>query len=78
MGYVSRLLRSKVALKYGRLQWVDFSCVLRTRIVTKARCLQLAAGISSYTLAQNCMITPISTTPDCFPEGPQAWELHPD
>jgi hypothetical protein len=71
-------LRKYPAVNFVRLQWVDFSGVLRTRIVTKIRCLQLAEGDDHYTLAQNCMIIPISTVPECFPEGPQVWELHPD
>lgn len=63
---------------FVRLHWVDFSGVLRTRIVTTTRALQLAQGDGHYTLAQNCMIIPISTAPECFPEGPQVWQLHPD
>lgn len=65
-------------IHFTRLQWVDFSGVLRTRIVTISRLFGLASGQSTYALAQNCMIFPISTAPDCFPEGPELWQLHPD
>jgi glutamine synthetase len=69
---------SNATVQFVRLQWVDFSGVLRTRIVTKTRCLHLASGASHYTLAQNCMILPISTAPQYFHDGPEAWELRPD
>jgi glutamine synthetase len=65
-------------VKFVRLQWVDFSGVLRTRFITKTRCMQLAIGTNHYSLGQNCMIVPISTAPQCFHDGPEAWELCPD
>jgi glutamine synthetase len=75
---VSSFFNSQSGVKYVRLQRVDFSGVLRTRTVTKARCLQLAAGTNRYALAQNCMIIPISTASAAFTEGPQVRELHSD
>jgi hypothetical protein len=48
-------------VKFVRLQWVDFSGVLRTRFITKTRCMQLAIGTNHYSLGQNCMIVPSTT-----------------
>jgi hypothetical protein len=45
---VSSFFNSQSGMKYVRLHWVDFSGVLHARTVTKARCLQLAAGTSRY------------------------------
>ncbi|PVH81089.1 protein fluG [Cadophora sp. DSE1049] len=40
---------------------------------------KLAAGETEpFTVAQNCMIIPISTAPKSFAEKPQAWELRSD
>ena len=73
-----KLFSSYASVEFVRLQWVDLSGVLRTRMITKARCLHLASGASNYTLAQNCMILPISTAPHYFHDGPEKWELRPD
>jgi hypothetical protein len=43
------------SVKFGRLHWVDYSGVLLTRIITKARCLRLAQGAHCYHLDQYCM-----------------------
>ncbi|KAJ8124852.1 hypothetical protein O1611_g8788 [Lasiodiplodia mahajangana] len=61
-----------------RLHWVDYSGVFHTRFIPKQRALNLAKGEDAYSLAQNCLITPISTAPDCFAAGPERWEAHPD
>ena len=63
-----------------RFHWVDFSGVLRTRFVPTKRSLEIARGKDTYTLAQNCMIIPISTAPECFPTGAghERWHLIPD
>lgn len=73
-------LRHHPSTNYVRLQWVDFSGVLRTRIVPTKRCRELANGTDTYYLAQNCMIIPISTSPVCFPTGSghERWRLFPD
>ena len=77
-GLVGKFFANNPGVKLVRLQWVDFSGVLRTRFITKSRCMHLTTGISHCSLAQNCMIIPISTAPQCFHDGPEAWELHPD
>jgi glutamine synthetase len=66
------------SVKYIRLQWVDFSGVLHCRIITKAHGLQLNAGGDHYKVAHNCMTIPISISPECVPQDPEAWELVPD
>ncbi|EQL28330.1 hypothetical protein BDFG_08943 [Blastomyces dermatitidis ATCC 26199] len=65
-------------IKFIRLQWVDYSGVLRTRITTKPRCFRIASGTDCCQLAQNCMVLPISTEPRCFPDGIEDWNLRPD
>lgn len=65
-------------VNYVRLHWVDFSGILRTRIVPKSRFFKLAGGCSTYSVPQNCMIFPVSAAPECFPEGPERWDLTPD
>ena len=67
------------SVKYIRLQWVDFSGVQHAQMVTKRISIMLSTGlIDPFTVAQNCMIIPISTAPQSFPKRPEAWELHPD
>ncbi|OAQ69251.1 glutamine synthetase, catalytic domain-containing protein [Pochonia chlamydosporia 170] len=65
-------------VEYFRLQWIDYSGVLRVRIVSRSVALDLAKNKQSYTLAQNCLIIPISTAPACFPDGIEEWLLIPD
>ena len=38
----------------------------------------VASVMGSFTVAQNCMIIPISTAPKPFPVKPEAWKLRPD
>ncbi|KAL0937496.1 glutamine synthetase [Colletotrichum truncatum] len=63
-----------------RLQWIDYSGVLRVRFVPVARCLEIARGNEQYLIPQVSMIIPISTAPRCFPTGNhlETWELRPD
>lgn len=75
---VEKFFTKNPGIKFVRLQWVDFSGVLRTRFITKIRCMHLAIGSNHYSLGLNCMIIPISTAPQCFHDGPEAWELRPD
>jgi len=75
---VEKFFTKNSGVKFVRLQWVDFSGALLTRFITKIRCMHLAMGTNHYSLAQNCMIVPISTAPQCFYDGPKAWELCPD
>lgn len=74
---VQTFLEKHPWVKYIRLHWVDLSGVMRTRIIPKERGLQMAQGKGRYVLAQNCMIVPILPAPQCFAEGPEAWDLHP-
>ncbi len=66
------------SIRYIRLHWVDYSGVLRTRFVPKDRFLRLVTFEDSYSLAQNCMIIPVATAPECWPPGPERWELRLD
>jgi glutamine synthetase len=75
---VEKFFTANRDVKFVRLQWVDYSGVLRTRIITKTRCVHLANGTDCYQLAQNCMVIPISTAPRCFPDGIEDWNLRPD
>lgn len=75
---VEKFFATNPDVKFVRLQWVDYSGVLRTRIVTKTRCKHLASGTDCCQLAQNCMVIPISTAPRCFPDGIEDWNLRPD
>lgn len=75
---VEKLFTTTPDVKFVRLQWVDYSGVLRTRIITKTRCKHLASGTDRYQVAQNCMVIFISTAPRCFPDGIEDWNLRPD
>lgn len=67
------------SINYLRLQWIDFSGVQHAQMTTTRVARQLVAGkIAPFTVAQNCMIIPISTAPKSFAEKPQAWEFRPD
>lgn len=76
---LTSFLHKNSSVKYLRLQWLDFSGVQHAQMVTTRVATQLAVGVmSSFTVAQNCMIIPISTAPKSFPVKPEAWELRPD
>ncbi|KAJ0416928.1 hypothetical protein BJY00DRAFT_316339 [Aspergillus carlsbadensis] len=64
-------------VKLVQLQWVDYSGVLRVRIIPKARSFDLAHE-AKYYLGEDCMVIPISTSPRCFPHVETYWELKPD
>ncbi|CAG7559970.1 unnamed protein product [Fusarium equiseti] len=66
------------SVKYVRLQWLDYSGVLRTRIITLATAKKVASGKLRYSLAESCLVIPISTAPACFPDGIEEWMLLPD
>lgn len=68
------------SVKYIRLQWIDYSGVLRARFVPIARCLRIASGIETVCLAQNSMLIPISTAPRIFSlsDYHETWHLRPD
>ncbi|KAI1819346.1 protein fluG [Xylaria intraflava] len=72
--------KNNYGVKFVRLQWLDYSGVLRARVVTKSRCMAMArkASTDRCALAQNCMVIPISTAPRCWPDGIEEWHLLPD
>ncbi|KAI1821595.1 glutamine synthetase [Xylaria intraflava] len=67
-------------VKYIRLQWIDYSGVLRARFVPIARCLQIASGSETVRLAQSSMLIPVSTAPGIYSLSNyhETWFLHPD
>lgn len=73
-------LEENPSTEYIRLQWVDYSGVLRTRFVPVARCLEIFNSSEDYLIPQVSMIIPVSTAPICFPSGDeiQALGLRPD
>ncbi|CAG9945989.1 unnamed protein product [Clonostachys rosea f. rosea IK726] len=75
---LTEFLKERPNLRFIRLQWIDYSGVLRARIITPERCLQIARGADICTLSQNCMVIPISTAPKCWPDGIEEWHLLPD
>ncbi|CAI7623303.1 unnamed protein product [Penicillium palitans] len=50
---LEEFLQANKSIKYIRLQWIDYSGVLRARFVPIARCLQIASGSETFHLAQN-------------------------
>jgi glutamine synthetase len=77
---LQNFLRANPLIEYTRLQWIDYSGVLRARFVPIARCLEIARGNEEYKVPQVSMIIPISTAPKCFPTGNEieVWVLRPD
>ncbi|KAI0197909.1 glutamine synthetase [Astrocystis sublimbata] len=73
-------LHTHPSTKYIRLQWVDYSGVLRTRFVPIDRCLRIASGSEHVRLAQNSMLIPISTAPRIFSlsDYHETWSMIPD
>ncbi|KAK5995923.1 Protein fluG [Cladobotryum mycophilum] len=65
-------------VQFIRLQWVDYSGVLRARIVTKSIALKLASGSDEYSVPQSCLITPLSGPSEEFFEAIEDWKLIPD
>ncbi|KAF2722641.1 glutamine synthetase [Polychaeton citri CBS 116435] len=68
------------SFKFIRVQWVDYSGVLRVRFVPVERCLRIADGSESACLAQSSMLVPISTAPRIFSisDYHETWFLRPD
>ncbi|KAM0430142.1 hypothetical protein ACHAPT_006150 [Fusarium lateritium] len=75
---VDQFFQDNPSVKFIRFQWVDYSGVLRARFIPEARCRHLASGEDRCTLAQNCMVIPVSTAPRCWPDGIEEWSLIPD
>lgn len=80
MDKLKEFLRVNKSIKYIRIQWIDYSGVLRARFVPVARCLRIANGSETIRLAQNSMIIPISTAPRIFSlsDYHETWLLRPD
>ncbi|KID74794.1 Protein fluG [Metarhizium brunneum] len=80
MDKLKEFLRVNKSIKYIRIQWIDYSGVLRARFVPIARCLRIANGSETIRLAQNSIIIPISTAPRIFSlsDYHETWLLRPD
>ncbi|KID93396.1 Glutamine synthetase, partial [Metarhizium majus ARSEF 297] len=80
MEKLDEFLLANKSVKYIRLQWMDYSGVLRARFVPVARCLRIANGSETICLAQNSIIIPISTAPRIFSlsDYHETWFLRPD
>lgn len=80
MDKLKEFLRVNKSIKHIRIQWIDYSGVLRARFVPVARCLRIANGSEIIRLAQNSMIIPISTAPRIFSlsDYHETWFLRPD
>ncbi|KAI0432204.1 glutamine synthetase [Xylaria sp. FL1042] len=68
------------SIKTVRLQWVDYSGVLRARFIPAARALRVASGSETVRLGQSSMLVPISTAPKFFSlsDYHETWTLTPD
>ncbi len=77
---LNAFLDNNESVNYVRLQWIDYSGVLRARFVPVARCLRIASHEEEYLLPQVSMIIPVSTAPKCFPTSNdvEIWMLRPD
>ena len=67
-------------INYVRLQWIDYSGILRTRFLPIDQCLKIAEGDEKFPIPQASMILPVSTAPRSFPTGKylETWILRPD
>ncbi|KAI0479826.1 glutamine synthetase [Xylaria cf. heliscus] len=63
MNKLEEFLQTNSSIKYIRLQWIDYSGVLRARFVPISRCLQIARGSETASMPQSSMLIPISTAP---------------
>lgn len=77
---LEKFLHNNLSIQYIRLQWIDYSGILRARFLPIAQCLNIAEGKKDYLIPQVSMIFPISTDPKCFPSGKdvETWVLRPD
>ncbi|KAI0976441.1 glutamine synthetase [Xylaria arbuscula] len=58
---LEKFLDKNKSIKYIRLQWVDYSGILRARFVPIARCLGTSSGREATYLTQSSLLLPIST-----------------
>ncbi|KAH8807473.1 hypothetical protein F5884DRAFT_789315 [Xylogone sp. PMI_703] len=77
---LEKFLQENPSIMYIRIQWIDYSGVLRARFVPIARCFRIASGSESICVAQNSMLIPISTAPRIFSlsDYHETWHLCPD
>ncbi|KAE8155372.1 hypothetical protein BDV25DRAFT_135120 [Aspergillus avenaceus] len=77
---LEEFLQLNKSIHHIRLQWIDYSGVLRARFVPTARCRRIASGSETISLAQNSIIIPISTAPRIFSlsDYHEKWFLRPD
>ena len=77
---LKEFLKENHSIKYVRLQWMDYSGVLRARFVPTDRCLRIASGNENVCMAQASMLIPISTAPRIYSisDYHETWFLRPD
>ncbi|OBT70595.1 hypothetical protein VF21_10324 [Pseudogymnoascus sp. 05NY08] len=75
---LQEFLQNRNWTQYIRLQWIDFSGILRTRFVPRDRCLEIAKGNEEYLLPQVSMIIPVSKSPIPIASDLEIWCLRPD
>lgn len=75
---LQKFLQENESINYIRLQWLDYSGILRTRFLPVARCLEIAQGNEEYLLPQVSMIFPVSTGPTNPGSDLEIWVLRPD
>lgn len=77
---LKEFLHQHTSVKFIRLQWMDYSGVLRARFVPTDRCLRIASGNENACMAQAGMLVPISTAPRIFSisDYHETWFLRPD
>lgn len=77
---LEKFLQTNRSVKYIRLQWIDYSGVLRARFIPINRCLRIASGTETPQFAQSGMLIPISTAPRSFSlsDYHEQWLLQPD
>jgi glutamine synthetase len=66
------------SVRFVRYQWLDLSGILRTRIVTKAHCIQLVANTQFLTVAPTLMMFPVSDLQIAETPATGCAELRPD
>ncbi|KAB5551135.1 protein fluG [Coniochaeta sp. 2T2.1] len=76
---LDRFLEKHGQVRFIRLHWVDYSGVMHTRLLSKAKAMRLQQDPSStYKICVNALIIPISTSPACDASAAQVWEVLPD
>ncbi|KAI7288785.1 hypothetical protein KC343_g1094 [Hortaea werneckii] len=78
--HLQKFLQSNPSVQYIRIQWMDYSGVLRARLVPIDRCLRIASGEENACMAQAGMLVPISTAPRIFSisDYHETWFIRPE